>query len=58
MIAQKLRVHPQTVAFRKKKIEKNLNVDLDSMETRLKLTIASRLLSFMEKDLRMVHLVV
>ena len=58
VIAQKLRVHPQTVAFRKQKIEKNLNVDLDSMETRLKLTIASRLLSFMEKDLRMVHLVV
>jgi sugar diacid utilization regulator len=58
VIAKKLHIHPQTVAFRKKKIEKCLNVDLDSMETRLKLTIATRLLSFMEKNVRMAHLVV
>ena len=58
VIAKKLHIHPQTVAFRKKKIEKNLCVDLDSMETRLKLTIAARMLSFMEKDARMAHLVV
>jgi len=57
VVAKKLHIHPQTVAFRKKKIEKCLNVDLNCMETRLKLTIATRLLSFMEKNVRMAHLV-
>lgn len=57
VVAKKLHVHPQTVAFRKKKIEKNLNIDLNCMETRLKLTIATRLLSFMDKNVRMAHLV-
>lgn len=58
VIARRLGVHPQTVAFRKKKIERCLDVDLDSMEARLRLTIATRLLSFIEKKTRMVHLVV
>ena len=58
VIAKKLHIHPQTVAFRKKKIEKSLNADLDAMEVRLKLTIAVRMLSFMEKNSRMAHLVV
>ena len=58
IIAKKLHVHPQTVAFRKKKIEKALGADLDAMEVRLKLTIAVRMLSFMEKNSRMAHLVV
>ncbi len=58
VIAKKLQIHPQTVAFRKKKIEKSLGADLDSMEVRLRLTIATRMLSFFEKKVRMVHLVV
>ncbi len=58
VIAKKLHIHPQTVAFRKKKIEKSLNADLDAMEVRLKLTIAIRMLSFTEKNSRMAHLVV
>ena len=35
-----------------------LAADLDAMEIRLKLTIAVRMLSFMEKNSRMAHLVV
>ncbi len=58
VIAHKLNIHPQTVAFRKKKIERALNVDLDAMEVRLRLTIAVRMLSFMEKNSKMANLVV
>ena len=57
-IAQNLHVHPQTVAFRKKKIEKMLGVDLDLMDNRLVLTIATRLLSFMGKNANLIDLVV
>ncbi len=58
VIAHKLNIHPQTVAFRKKKIERALNVDLDAMEVRLRLTIAVRMLSFMERNSKMANLVV
>lgn len=47
VIADRFHVHKQTVLFRKKKLEEILGVDLDVMETRMNLSIAIKLLSFL-----------
>jgi PAS domain S-box-containing protein len=47
-IGKRLFVHPQTVVFRKRNLEKMLGVDLDSLKVRMDLSVALKLLSLLE----------
>lgn len=49
LLAKRLYIHPKTIAFRKKRIERLLQVKLDDPETRLNITVALKLLELKEK---------
>jgi PAS domain S-box-containing protein len=49
VIGKRLFVHPQTVVFRKKNLEKIMGVDLDSLKVRMDLSVALQLLSLLKK---------
>lgn len=49
VMAARLHVHPKTLAFRKRKIEKLLQIDLDDPEQRLNIAIALKLKQLREK---------
>jgi PAS domain S-box-containing protein len=49
VIGKRLFVHPQTVVFRKKSLEKIMRVDLDSLKVRMDLSVALQLLSLLKK---------
>jgi PAS domain S-box-containing protein len=49
VIGKRLFVHPQTVVFRKKSLEKIMGVDLDSLKVRMDLSVALQLLSLLKK---------
>ncbi|MDF2633810.1 MAG: sensor protein [Pelosinus sp.] len=49
VIGKRLFVHPQTVVFRKRNLEKIMGVDLDSLKVRMDLSVALKLLSLLEK---------
>ena len=42
-IADRLRMHKQTIAFRKKKLEDKMEVDLDALSTRVNLAMALKI---------------
>lgn len=48
-IGKRLFVHPQTVVFRKKNLQKIMGVDLDSLKVRMDLSVAIQLLSLLKK---------
>ncbi|SFL75813.1 PAS domain S-box protein [Pelosinus propionicus] len=47
-IGKRLFVHPQTVVFRKRNLEKMMGVDLDSLQVRMDVSVALKLLSLLE----------
>lgn len=49
-ITEQLHIHRQTLVFRKKGLEKILNVDLDSAEVVLNIAIALKMMSMTEKE--------
>jgi DNA-binding PucR family transcriptional regulator len=49
VMAARLHVHPKTLAFRKRKIEKLLQIDLDDPEQRLILLLPSSLKQLRKK---------
>ena len=58
VIGKRLFVHPQTVVFRKKSLEKIMRVSLDSLKVRMDLSVALQLLSLLEKrclDIKLVR---
>jgi PAS domain S-box-containing protein len=49
VIGKRLFVHPQTVVFRKRNLEKIMGIDLDSLKVRMDLSVALKLLSLLTK---------
>jgi PAS domain S-box-containing protein len=49
VIGKRLFIHPQTVVFRKKNLEKIMGVDLDSLKVRMDLSVALQLLSLLKR---------